>query len=666
MELKTYFAQDRTGNLIPSASVSIFLTGTTTLASGLTNVSGTALTNPFTADADGKIQFRAPDGIYDMQVSLGSTTGVKVTFQCVDVEQQLSDANSAADRAELAADQAEEAAAQIGQPSFSAASQSAMLALDAKVGALAIRTDTNETYRLITLPASTLANWQLIKYDASDVVHGSSTIGDEVDALKSYPATGAEVSITPQDRANRALYSDDFGNPGTDSGNSLNLAMDYLQSVGDVYAHGGKVSIPRGYRTVNTTVLLDRTAGGPDVSDSVTIVGEGPGTSELRAGAGLSSVSAVVKSNEPGGNAIQTYRLADFSTRGGYNGVRLETASRGSMERVKVEGATNSGFYIGNSWVNVYSGLLSNNCGLHGVEFDATRQKTSTVVNSGYALNNAADGWLWGFMNYSAATGVASDASGHHGHHIKNSEAFVMTACGNEAAKRSGIFAEASSAIGANRSILIQGHFSHSSNLDNDGWANLLHARSLNGVDNRITIRDSTSHAPNFGTPDIIADGVGTVVVNDNNITPNGVRTYNGGYIDHVHHTLLVNQLAVTASTATPVCKLKSTQGHTTNAASETSSFAGEVTVVASTNNPSTSQRRTAIYKLLVCVTQEQGKQVTVVGQLGYLSGNVAGAPSFTWSIDSSNRLVATPIASAAGNFWFEITTDSQVYAEKL
>lgn len=103
MELKTYFAQDRNGSLIPSANVTIYLTGTATLASGLTSVSGSPLSNPFTADADGKIQFRAPDGIYDMQVSLGSTSGVKVTFQCVDVEQQLSDANSAAVRAEAAA-----------------------------------------------------------------------------------------------------------------------------------------------------------------------------------------------------------------------------------------------------------------------------------------------------------------------------------------------------------------------------------------------------------------------------------------------------------------------------------------------------------------------------------------------------------------------------------
>lgn len=113
MELKTYFAQDRNGSLIPSASVSIFLTGTTTLASGLTSVSGVPLPNPFTADTDGKIQFRAPDGIYDMQVSLGSTTGVKVTFQCVDVEKQLSDANSAASRAEAAAGSIEEQAASI-------------------------------------------------------------------------------------------------------------------------------------------------------------------------------------------------------------------------------------------------------------------------------------------------------------------------------------------------------------------------------------------------------------------------------------------------------------------------------------------------------------------------------------------------------------------------
>ena len=166
MELKTYFAQDRTGNLIPSANVSIYLTGTTTLASGLTTVSNTPLTNPFTADADGKIQFHAPDGIYDMQVALGSTTGVKVTFQCVDVEQQLADANGAAVRAENAATAAELAASNISNDTYEVATEAAMLALNAKKGDVTIRYDVSKTFRLAAVPASTLANWKEMVGDA--------------------------------------------------------------------------------------------------------------------------------------------------------------------------------------------------------------------------------------------------------------------------------------------------------------------------------------------------------------------------------------------------------------------------------------------------------------------------------------------------------------------
>lgn len=166
MELKTYFAQDRNGSLIPSANVSIYLTGTTTLATGLKNVSGANLANPFTADADGKIQFYAPDGIYDMQVSLGSTTGVKVTFQCLDVQEQLSGANSAADRAEDAAERAEDAAENSGVNTFLVASQAEMLALTAKKGDHAKRSDISKTFILQSAPASTLASWVSIDDDA--------------------------------------------------------------------------------------------------------------------------------------------------------------------------------------------------------------------------------------------------------------------------------------------------------------------------------------------------------------------------------------------------------------------------------------------------------------------------------------------------------------------
>lgn len=109
MELKTYFAQDVTGNIIPNATVTIYANGTTNIVGGLTTADGTALSNPFTSNAAGRIQFRAPDGLYDMNVRVGTDFSQTVTIQCVD----YSDAKGAADRAESAANRAEAAAESI-------------------------------------------------------------------------------------------------------------------------------------------------------------------------------------------------------------------------------------------------------------------------------------------------------------------------------------------------------------------------------------------------------------------------------------------------------------------------------------------------------------------------------------------------------------------------
>lgn len=109
MELKTYFAQDVTGNIIPNATVTIYANGTTNIVGGLTTADGTALSNPFTSNAAGRIQFRAPDGLYDMNVRVGIDFSQTVTIQCVD----YSDAKGAADRAESAANRAEAAAESI-------------------------------------------------------------------------------------------------------------------------------------------------------------------------------------------------------------------------------------------------------------------------------------------------------------------------------------------------------------------------------------------------------------------------------------------------------------------------------------------------------------------------------------------------------------------------
>ena len=85
MELKTYFAQDASGNIMPGATVTVYEAGTATLATGLQDESGSPLANPFTADSSAKVSFYAPDGLYDITVvGNGRTVTIRAQFVSVD------------------------------------------------------------------------------------------------------------------------------------------------------------------------------------------------------------------------------------------------------------------------------------------------------------------------------------------------------------------------------------------------------------------------------------------------------------------------------------------------------------------------------------------------------------------------------------------------------
>jgi hypothetical protein len=84
MELKTYFAQDQFGNIIPNASVTMYLTGTDTFATGLEDANGNPLLNPFTADANAKIAVKAPNGIYDLVTASSVYTAPRMTVEFID------------------------------------------------------------------------------------------------------------------------------------------------------------------------------------------------------------------------------------------------------------------------------------------------------------------------------------------------------------------------------------------------------------------------------------------------------------------------------------------------------------------------------------------------------------------------------------------------------
>ena len=103
MELKNYFAQDDQGNALPSASCFVYLRGTETLVQGLYKANGVSLINPFKADEGGKIQFAAPDGLYDLRVVHGARD-YRIQVQLNDLSDGVAAVKAAADRAEAARD----------------------------------------------------------------------------------------------------------------------------------------------------------------------------------------------------------------------------------------------------------------------------------------------------------------------------------------------------------------------------------------------------------------------------------------------------------------------------------------------------------------------------------------------------------------------------------
>lgn len=88
MEIKTRWAQDRSGNVLPFASVSLFYEGTTDLVSGLEDSGGNPLSNPFQSDVNGKAVFAAPDGQYDIKFSSGPREST-ASIQFLDVSGAL-------------------------------------------------------------------------------------------------------------------------------------------------------------------------------------------------------------------------------------------------------------------------------------------------------------------------------------------------------------------------------------------------------------------------------------------------------------------------------------------------------------------------------------------------------------------------------------------------
>lgn len=141
MELKNYFAQDAEGNAQPNATCYLYNADTTNLANGLVDADNQPLTNPFISNDYGLIQFKAPNGLYDLRVISG-VRDYKIRVQAADASELIGGIADAVAAAEVATD-----AADIAQTKADLASTAATSATNAR--------DASEAYAINVLSSVT-------------------------------------------------------------------------------------------------------------------------------------------------------------------------------------------------------------------------------------------------------------------------------------------------------------------------------------------------------------------------------------------------------------------------------------------------------------------------------------------------------------------------------
>lgn len=114
MQLQNFYAQDVNGNIVPGAACTLFVAGTSDLATGLQDANGAPLSNPFAANSIGLASVSAPQGVYDVQIVSGLISS-KIRVQFIDVTQVASDAVAATASAAEAASSAGDAQSSLEQ-----------------------------------------------------------------------------------------------------------------------------------------------------------------------------------------------------------------------------------------------------------------------------------------------------------------------------------------------------------------------------------------------------------------------------------------------------------------------------------------------------------------------------------------------------------------------
>lgn len=234
MEMKTLTAQDLEGNVVPNPTVTVYLAGTQTLATGLLNADGISLSNPFSGNSKGAIILSAPDGDYDIKVASVSSESIIRRVRFTGLSQVAADANASA---ALASEKADAAAASAADALAAATALSASLARLSSVG------DIKFTAGAVVPEGWIRANGaELLRSAYSDLwafaqASGNLSVTQAAKSAGGFGPGDGSTTFTIPDLRGEFIRGWDDGR-GVDAGRSLGSWQDHTLAA---HAHGGVI-----------------------------------------------------------------------------------------------------------------------------------------------------------------------------------------------------------------------------------------------------------------------------------------------------------------------------------------------------------------------------------------------------------------------------------------
>jgi len=459
--------------------------------------------------------------------------------------------------------------------------------------------------------------------------------------------TGA-VSRTLQAKGRDIISVKDFGAVGdgvTDDTTAIQAAIDAIDTA-HLTKTGGVLYFPMGTYVISATLNMRNTEATEHLA-SITLRGDGMQNTTLDCASGFTGTDALYMQHS-------TYCvIEDMGIDGNdqvTNCLHIENGSEIRLQRVFCQYATTACFLVDQSFL-----ITMDQCraktpnGARGFDFSGG-YNTSLVISNCYCASTAATGT--GFriddVAYSSFIGCACDSAGYYAYEINNTSGVALIGCGAEDAGRASFYVKSSAALDAASTIkgtqcsLID-CFSHGADDDGGSYGSIYSNQVDTG--NIDVIVERFQEFSNDGSFSV----VGTGVELDHKLTLRDcilLDTISGVGIVGNETNILRFSKSVTAATA--ICTLSSLAGHT-------NMYSGLIHIIATLDSyHSSSGSNLASYVYLITKTTVYN-QVLIASE-GLKTGAAASWPSFTFTVNASNQLIATPVGSTSGTFHFYIT----------